>query len=89
MNDGHKLLFELPGQVALPTSCSTVGKIRATNFEQLFLMAGAASTGQTVHELRGPGVDFELETRAVDFYLEFWSLSLNQETSTAWQNELC
>ena len=24
-----------------------------------------------------------------DFYLEFWSLSLNQEKSAAWQNELC
>ncbi len=41
VNDDYKLLFELRSQVALPTSCSTtVGKIRATNFEQLFLMAG-------------------------------------------------
>ena len=40
VNDGHKLLFELRGQVALPTACGTVGKMRATNFEQLFLMAG-------------------------------------------------
>ncbi len=62
VNDGHKLLFELQSQVALPTSCVNVGKIRATNFEQLFLMAGGVSTGQTVHELGGWGVDFELET---------------------------
>ena len=89
MYDGHKLLFELRSQVALPTACGTVGKIRATNFKQLFLMAGGASTGQTVHELGGRGVNFELETRVADFYLEFWSLSLNQETSAAWQNELC
>ena len=25
VNDGHKLLFELRGQVALPTACGTVG----------------------------------------------------------------
>ena len=81
VNDGHKLLFELWGQVALPTACGTVGKMRATNIEQLFLMAGVASTGQTMHELGGQGVNFELETRVADFYLEFWSLSLNQETS--------
>ena len=62
VNDAHKLLFELRSQVALPTSCVNVGKIRATNFEQLFLMAGGVSTGQTVHELGGRGVDFELET---------------------------
>ncbi len=42
-----------------------------------------------MHKLGGRGVDFELETRVADFYLEFWSLSLNQETSAAWQNELC
>ena len=40
VNEGHKLLFELREQVALPTACGMVGKIRATNFEQLFLMAG-------------------------------------------------
>ena len=71
VNDGHKLLFELRAQVVLPTACGTVGKMRATNFEQLFLMAGGASTGQTVHEMGGQGVDFELETRVADFYLEF------------------
>ena len=89
VNDGHKLLFEIQSQVALPASCGTVGKIRATNFEQLFLMADGACTGPTVHELWGQGLDFKLDTRVADFYLKFWSLSLNKETSAAWHNELC
>ena len=78
VNDRHKLLFELQDQVALPAACGTVGKIHATNFEQLFLMAAGAATKQTIHEMGGPGVDYELETQVADFYLEFWALFLNK-----------
>ena len=45
-------------------------------------MAGGVATRMTIYEMHGAGVDFELETRVANFYLAFWALSLNNETST-------
>lgn len=87
INDEHKILLTVKDKVVIPIECVLRGSFIRTNFDRLLLYPG--ELGQNVDMIDPVNLDLELETRVTDFYLSYWTLSVNKESETKWQSELC
>ena len=88
INDEHKLLLELGPEAVIPSTCPGPGVLKHTNFKKLFVYQGDLRN-EVVPLITPREVDLELEERATDFYMEYWSLMLSRENQAAWQSEMC
>jgi hypothetical protein len=79
--------LEVQEKIAIPSECVAAGRLIRTNFERLFLMAGELADGITF--IDSDTLDLELETRVTDFYLSYWTLTIQRESEAKWQSEIC
>jgi hypothetical protein len=87
INDEHKMLFIVGEQMEIPAECNLKGTLTKTNFERLFLYPGTLGIG--IDLIDPAEVDLELETRASDYFLAYWSQTVVKESEVRWQNEVC
>ena len=88
INDEHKLLLESGPEAVIPSTCPGPGVVKHPNFKKLFVYQGDLRN-EVVLLITPREVDLELEERATDFYMEYWSLVLSRENQAAWQTEMC
>ena len=88
INDEHKILLEEGEEEPLPTDCLGRGTMQKMNFARLFIYEGEPGK-EMVSRMQSTEVDLELEARVMDFYVEYWALSLSMEGRAKWQGEFC